>query len=282
MRTRAVLIALAVLLAAAALAVFLRISKFDTTLEFICRDSVSKQWVWDTTARLQNRIILDFFQSDVGPVPFVFSHLRPGAWTLGISAPGYLPVLLPVKLHHGVNRLLQPIELVGFEIPNLQRFYVFEKLDGGDLVSQLRPVATDGQAVVNHPCLPLWVEARIAVQVKNGKPVSEPTEEGNARGTELFKGHLDWQWNPAPETTFRYTVRIPGGRIKPDPASYWVVDYLIVVPDPRAISPEQVDGLMQKVPALPDFDAIKAYLDREGKGLRYFFDTSWNVKAREE
>jgi hypothetical protein len=279
---RAVLIALAVLIGIAALAVFLRFARFDTTLEFSFRDSVSKQWVWDSTARLQDRVIFAFFQSDAGPVPFVFSRLKPGSWTLGISAPGYLPASVPVKLHRGANRLSRPVEMVGFEIPLLQRFYVFESLDGGDLVSQLRPAGTDGHAVVNHPCLPLWISARVAVQLTNGRPATEAVEVGSTRGAVLFSGHVDWKWDKAPETPFRYSIRIAGGKMKPDMSLYRVVDYLIVVPDPRTIGPEELDRLMRNAPALPDFDAITAYLDREGKGIRYFFDTSWNVKAREE
>ena len=172
--------------------------------------------------------------------------------------------------------------MVGVEIPNLQRFYIFERLDGGDLVSQIRPAGVDGHAVVNHPCLPLWVGTRVAVQVRGGKPVTEAIEEGSARGGELFSGHVDWSWDPAPETAFRYSIRIPGARMKPDPSLYRVIDYLIVVPDPRVIGPEELDRLMRHAPALPDFDAIATYLDSQGKGIRWFFDTSWNVKAREE
>jgi hypothetical protein len=282
MRTRAVLIALAACIGIAALAVFFRIARFDTTLEFAFRDSVSRQWVWDSTARLQDRLIFSYFQSDAGPVPFVFSHLKPGSWTLEISAPGYVPASVPVTLRRGANRLSRPIEMVGFEIPRLQRFYVFERLEGGDLVCQLRPAGADGHAVVNHPCLPLWVGARVAVQVTNGKPVTEAVEGGSARGGELFSGRVDWKWDPAPETPFRYSIRIPGGRMKADPSLYRVIDYLIVVPDPRVIGPEELDRLMRGAPALPDFGAIKAYLEKEGNGVRWFFDTSWNVKARDE
>ncbi len=282
MRTRAVLVALAVLIGIAALAVFLRFARFDTTLEFSFRDSVSRQWVWDSTARLQDRVLFAFFQSDAGPVPFLFTRLKPGSWTLGISAPGYLPVSVPVKLHRGANRLSRPIDMVGYEIPGLQRFYVFESLDGGDLVSQLRPVGADGHAVENHPCLPLWVAARVSVQLRGGRPALEAAEGGTTRGAALFSGRVDWKWDPAPETSFRYSVRIPGARMTPDPSLYRVVDYLIVVPDPRVIGAEELDRLMAAAPALPDFDAIAAYLGREGKGIRWFFDTSWNVKARDE
>ena len=67
MRTRVVRIALAVLVGIAAIAVSLGVARLDTTLEFSFRDSVSRQWVWDATARLQGRLIFAFFQSDAGP-----------------------------------------------------------------------------------------------------------------------------------------------------------------------------------------------------------------------
>jgi len=282
MRTRVVLIALALLLGAAALAVFLRMTRFDTTLQFSFQDSVSGQWVWDSTARLQDRLIRAFYQSDRGPVPFLFSHLKPGPSTLEISAPGYISVSIPVKLRRGGNRLGKPIEMKSYEIPNLQRFYVFEQLDGGDLVCQIRPVGSDGHAVTNHPCLPLWVGCRVAVQLKDGRPATEPTETGNARGDELFRGNLSWEWDATPETRFRYQVRIPGSRIRTDPALYHVIDYLIVVPDPRSIDRPELEALMKNAPALPDIPALTAYLDRQGQKIRYFFDTSWNVRGREE
>ena len=282
MRMRAVLIALAVLVGIAALVVFLRLARFDTTLEFSFRDGVSRQWVWSATARLQDRVNYAFFQSDAGPVPFVFSHLTPGSSTLQISAPGYLPASVPVKLHRGANRLALPIEMTGIEIPGLQRFYFFESNDGGDIVSQIRPVGTDGHAVENHPCLPIRVAARVAVEMANGKPVIEPMDQGAARGEVLFSGRVDWKWDATPETAFRYSVRIPGSRMKQDGSPLRVIDYLIVVPDPRVMDPTALDKLMGGAPALPDFNAIAKYLDTEGKGVRYFFDTSWNVKAREE
>ena len=46
MRMRSVLIALAVLVGIAALAVFFRLAKFDTTLEFSFRDRVSASRRW--------------------------------------------------------------------------------------------------------------------------------------------------------------------------------------------------------------------------------------------
>jgi hypothetical protein len=257
-------------------------ASFDTTLEVGFQDSVSGQWVWDATARIQDRIIRAFYQSDAGPVPFLFSHLKPGSSTLLIAAPGYSPVSIPVRLRRGGNRIEKPIEMIGFEIPDLKRFYVFEQLDGVDLLCQLRPVGSDAAAVVNHPCLPIWIGCRITVQLRNGAPATEPADTGNLRGKELFSGSLAWQWDPTPETPFRYSARIPGSRITADPALYRVIDYLVVVPDPRRIDRAGLDALMKNAPSLSDAAALGAYLDGQTGKVRYFLDTSWNVMGRAE
>jgi len=282
MRTRAALIVIAAVLGGGALLVFLRLTRSDTTLEFRFQDRVSKQWVWDATALLQERYIRAFFQSDGGPIPFRFSHLKPGPAVLEIAAPGYLSVTVPLKLRRGLNRLEDPIEMSGYEIPHLDRFFLFERFDAGDLICQLHPVGGDGRAVVSHPCLPLWVECRVSVQLKDGVPVTEPTESGSARGRELFRGTASWEWDAAPEASFRYTVRIPGAKISPDPALFRVIDYLIVVPDPRRIDAKEMETLMSQAPLVSDLGALRASLEKEGQKLRYFFDTSWNVKGREE
>jgi hypothetical protein len=255
----------------------------QTTLTFGARDAVSGKWVWDLTASLQGREIRSFFQSDAGPVAFRFSRLSPGKGMLSISAPAYRSVEIPVTLGRGDNRLPQPVEMQGLEIPGLDHFVIFENLDGSsNVVAQLRPVGTDGKAVLNHPCLPLWIGCRMAVEVKGGVPVREETETGTARGDELFRGKLDWQWDPAPETVFRYSARIPVSLIKDDPALYRVIDYLVVVPDPRKISASELDSLMERVWPLGDPAAIGRALDAEKGRLRYFTDTSWNVKGRQE
>jgi len=254
----------------------------QTTLTFSAQDVVSGQWVWDLTARLQGREIRSFFQSDAGPILFRFTHLAPGTPVLSISAPAYEAVEIPVTLRRGDNRLPAPVEMRGLEIPRLDHFVVFETLDGTDLVCQLRPVGTDGKAVLNHPCIDIRLGGRVSVEVKSGVPVREETGKGAARGEELFRGKLDWQWDHAPETVFRYVARIPASRIKDDPSLYRVIDYLVVVPDPRKITKAELDSLMGRVWTEADPDGIARALDAEKGRLRYFVDTSWNVKARQE
>lgn len=282
MPRRFIVLAACVLAAGAAVAAWLAVSSIDTTFEFLLQDSVSGKWVWDSAIRLQDRLAYAFYQGDAAPVPLVFTRLKPGPATLQIEAPGYLPVSIPVGLRRGANRLERPVPMVGCEIPGLDHFVVFEQLEGADVVCELRPVGIDGHAVLNHPCLDIRASARMTVQLRDRLPIEEPLEKGWTRGRELFNGKIDWEWNSAPGAVFRYHARIPGARIFPDPAPYRVIDYLVVVPDPRRLTREELDTVLGATPPLSDMPALRSYLAGQGDRIRFFFDTSANVKGKEE
>jgi len=281
MKTRRILIPVlvVVIIVAVAVVVYLTMNPVDTILEFQVRDAVSKDWVWDATFRLQDRAIRSHFQSDRGPVTQTFTHLEPGEATLEISAPSYVSQTISVPLKRGENRR-ETIDLVGYEIPDLTKWIIFEDRVGNDIVQEIRPVSSEGPAVLNHPCLDLWIGARVSVQIYDGLPVQDETEEGSGRGEELYKGVLEWEWDALPETTFRYSSFIPGSQIKANSDPYWVIDYLIIVPDPRKISREEIEEIMKKTWDLPP-EGIEAYLEpyeNEGKFTPYVF-TSWNVEG---
>ena len=205
--------AVAVGAAAVVLVVYVATNPVDTTLEFVVRDAVSENWVWDATFRLQGRVIRSHFQSDQGPSPQIFTRLLPGEAMLEIDAPSYATQTIPVALRRGENRLADPIDLVGLEIADLERWVVVEERVGEGIALQLRPVSDAGPAVVNHPTLDLWIGARISVQIQDGVPVQEATEAGAERGEELYRGVLQWEWDATPETVFRYSSSIPVSRI---------------------------------------------------------------------
>lgn len=282
-RTRIAIIVIAALVVACAGTVLAVLwLRADTTLEFQVRDAVSGKWVWDAAMKLQGRTIVGYYQSDAAPLTYRFTRLTPGKATLEITADSYQSVSLPVALKRGVNRLAKPIDMIGLGIPDLQRFYLFESWDAGDIAAELRPVSSAGSAVLNHPCIDLWIGCRVSVQMKDGVPAREESEKGAARGEELFRGRIRWSWDPAPETQFRYTARIPGGQIKAEPSDYRVIDYLIVAPDPLAIGRAELEQLMSQVYAMNDPIAVAAALDKEKGRLAYFIDTTWNMKARQE
>jgi hypothetical protein len=282
MKTRRVLIPVLIIavIIAVAVIVYVTMNPVDTSFAFEVRDAESKNWIWDATFSLQGRVIRSYFQSDQGPVPQLFTHLKPGEATLEISAPSYVSQSIPVNLKRGENRLAEPIDLIGYEIPDLLKWIIFEDRVGNDIVQEIRPVSSEGPAVLNHPCLDLWIGARISVQIYDGLPAQEETEEGSVRGEELFKGVLEWEWDATPETTFRYSSFIPGSQIKNNSDPYWVIDYLIVVPDPRKIGREEVEQVMEKTWDLPP-EAIQDYLEpyKNGGKLTPYVFTSWNVEG---
>jgi len=263
-----------------ALSVYIARLQFDTTLAFTLRDRVGKHWVWDAKITIQNRVIRSFYQSDRGPVEYKFTGLEEGEATLSITAPNYQAVSLPVDLSRRENRIEEPIELIGYEIPGLSHFIVFEEWENRDLLLELRPVGEDGTAIINHPCLDLWIGVKLSAQVKDGAYVREPTEEGSYRGEELFLGKAEWEWDPSPETIFRYHARISSKKISSTRAPYWVMDYLIIVPDPRQITTAEIDSFMQKAPQFNDEEELIAFLESGKDKFRYFFDTLWNIEGR--
>jgi hypothetical protein len=270
-------------LAVIATVVYLAMNPVDTTLEFQVRDAVSKAWVFDVTCRLQGRMIRRFFQSDQGATLQRFTHLKPGRATLDISAPYYQPVSREVVLKRGPNRLAAPIDLVGLEIPNLKEFLMVEEPSGRDLRVEIRPVSNAGSAVINHPCLNLWIGARMTVQLRNGLPAQQETETNASRGEELFRGRLEWEFDPYPETVFRYRAIIPGARLKSSTAPYRVVDYLVVLPNPLRVSAPEFEGIMNEAWSLKP-EMVEGYLrsfQEQGK-LRAEVSTSWNVKGAVE
>ena len=254
----------------------------DTALVFLLQDSVSGGWVWDASVRLQDRLLVSYYQTDAGPVPQKLTHLKPGASTLFIDAPGYAPVSIPVTLARGRNRLPVSVKVVGREIPGLSDFSAFESIDNGDLVAQLRPLDAGGKAIVNHPCIELWI----------GCVVSE--QAGSTRGAALFRGAVRWAWDARPESLFRYSVRIHSADIQDAPSLTRVVDYLVVVPDPLKVSRAEVERIMAGAwpsgglaSVLADQSrperlapGIASALDAEKGRLRWFFVTSRDVRVR--
>ena len=82
--------------------------------------------------------------------------------------------------------------VVGVRIPDLKKFSVFERNESGDIVAVLRPVSSAGIAVLNHPCLDLWIGATVSVQMMDGSPAVDEAASGTARGRELFRGPIAW------------------------------------------------------------------------------------------
>jgi hypothetical protein len=275
--------------------VFALSSCSDTALVFQLQDAVSGAWVWDASVILQGRLLKSYYQTDAGPIPQKLTHLKPGASTLIISAPGYEPVSIPVILARGKNRLPGPVKMVGREIPLLSGFSTFESMDNGDIVAQVRPLDAAGKAILNHPCIDLWIGCTVSEEVRDGAPVRTEGDARSIRGGVLFRGAVRWTWDALPESLFRYSLRIPSRGMQNRASLYRVIDYLIVVPDPSKISRAELERIMTGAwqagglasanadRLLPERLApgIASALDAERGRLSWFFITSWDVRVRQ-
>ena len=153
----------------------------EVSFQFQHRDAVSGAWVYDCTDSLQGRVNHGYYQT-----VFTFRGLKPGASTLEVSAPSYLPQSIPIALARGVNRLRVPLSLVGYEIPRLEQLILFERSSASDrLEVEVRPRGEDGNAVLNHPALDLRIAGRVQAQVRGGLYARSPDEPGSTLGEEL-------------------------------------------------------------------------------------------------
>ena len=267
-------IILIVILAVVAIGVYVKSLSFDTTLKFRVNDAVSKGWVWNSKIQLEGRTIESFFQKE-----FSFTHLKPGKAVLKIEAPSYTGKSINLNIKKGENVIDKPIYLKGYEIPGLDHFVIFTSKVENGIKLEIRPVGKDKKAVINHPCLNIKIVTRVSEQKKNGTFVVEPTDSGSERGKELFRGETKWDWDPTPETIFRYSAVVPVSGIRKSETSYWVLDYLLIVPDSRKIENKDLDGVVKKILSLNSLQEMTNFLDGYKGKLKYFTDTTWNEKA---
>ena len=260
----------------AAIVVLFTSRDYQTTLDFMVRDSVSKEWVHDATITLQGKIIRSYFGKD-----YIFTHLKPGESVLRVSAPSYTSREVPVHLRRGENTLEEPIDLVGYEIPDLSHFVVFEDLLGNELIAQVRPVGEDGPAVLNHPCLDLRILVIISAQMYQGDFARTATETDATRGEELFRGEIEWRWDSDPHQPFRYSLALPLSSVKRkrSGAFYWVIDYLFLVPDPRNVTAEEMNGIVREIGTLTDPIQLPPALERYAGKLDHYLTERWNVES---
>ena len=251
----------------------------DTYLTFTFQDAVSKGWIWNAKLTLQNRTLNTYYQSDRGVKEYTFTNLNSGNWVIEISAPGYESASVPVTIKKGRNILEEPIELTGTGIQNLSYFVPFEQISGGDINVEIRPVGMDGQAVINHPCMDLWISARITIQMKDDLIAQESSISGAIRGPEVFRGTLDWEWDSLPETTFRYSAIIPGNKISVSNAPFHVIDYLFVVPIGNSTSSDKIEEIVSQAWKGENPDNLTKILDDYRDRLNYYAYTSWNVEG---
>ncbi|MBN1698763.1 MAG: carboxypeptidase regulatory-like domain-containing protein [Spirochaetales bacterium] len=261
-RTVITTIVLIALTGLAVIAFFLFPAIGKTTLRLTVMDAVSRSWVYNSSITIQNRVIRGF-KSTV----FSFSDLKPGTYPLVVTAPYYTMAETGLTIHPGENILTDPILLSGYEIPDLDDIALFEGKKDDTLELDFRLVRPDGHAVVNHPCLPVVIYCRISEQTDTGQ-----------RGDIIYAAPVPWHWNTSLTETYRYEVAIPLDDIGKSQAPYWIMDYLVLFPDPRTIGEDEIKKIILTAQEMKDIDSIASYLDGFSDRLRWFFRSHNNVE----
>ena len=249
---------------------------FETTLEFHIRDRVTGGAVWNATVTLQDRFLRAWYAGEGDAL--VFARLDPGEATLEVSAPDYQSRKVPVTLRRGRNRIDEPIDMTGLRIPGLSHFMVSEDVSGSDLYATFWPLSSQGPAVVNHPALDLWIGARISTQLSDGHAATTAVRAGATRGETLFAGEIEWSWDSSRKALARYRARIPLEQIEAGGATLFVIDYLVIVPDPLAIERDEVAAIVTAAWTDREPASLPAYLARYADRFDFSFHTSWNLR----
>lgn len=248
----------------------------ETTFEFVLEDSVSGSWVYNSTVRLQGRVVRGFKKRS-----FLFHRLEPGTYKLEISAPYYKPVTREVIINNGRNRLAEPISLTGTEIKGIKTFYVVEKIKNDKLSLEYRFAGEDGTAVANHPCLDVRLLCVFYEQLKGEISSTERNEYQKYRGNILFKGPVTWQWDTMPVTTYRYFSEIPLNEFEKTEKAQVVGEYLLLIPDPEKISKGELDKIVREIEATEGREALVNYLEQLDANLDYYFTVNLNLGLKE-
>jgi hypothetical protein len=247
----------------------------DTTLEVTVQDAVSSSWVWGVTARVQDRTTIAFLSTHLQ-----ITGLQPGQTTLEVAAPSYAPVSVPIRLRRGTNILATAVVLTGIEIPGLISFACFFQDTPGTLSVELQPVDAEGRAITNHPVMDLAVGCIIREQKLHGGGFSrEPSVDEPVRGRLLYRGAMEWRWNDSPDVVTRYQASLPFDSVPQSPSSFWCVDCVVIVPDPRAITPGGAADLLDEALAIDDRSARERFLAAQAPRARGFTISTWNVVA---
>ena len=133
--------------------------------------------------------------------------------------------------------------------------------------------------MLNHPCLDLRILVVVSAQMYQGDFARTATESDATRGEELFRGEIEWRWNSDPNQLFRYSLGLQLSSVKRSGAFYWVMDYLFLVPDPRNVTAEEMNGIVREIGTLTDPKQLPPVLERYAGKLDHHLTVRWNVES---
>lgn len=118
---------------------------------------------------------------------FRITHLKPGSYTLKVSAPGYESVAKEVMVKPGTTGVDIPMR--GKVIPGLGHIIVFaDSIKGRGIELEIRFVSKEGTGIKHYPRLPMTMDARLHARLG--------TQKNYTRGRLIYSGPVDLYWDP--------------------------------------------------------------------------------------
>jgi hypothetical protein len=154
---------------------------------------------------------------------FEITNLKPGKYTLRISAPSYESVATDVSVGRGVSRV--DVTMKGTEVAGLDHIIVFaDSIEGQGIQLKIRFVNKEGVGIDHFPRLPMTMDAKLYSQIG--------TEEKYTRGRLIYSGSVDLYWDSKAYLGKNKGV-IPKEKLKVDPKTdgkYGVLDMVLHSP----------------------------------------------------
>ena len=154
---------------------------------------------------------------------FEITNLKPGKYTLRISAPSYASVAMDVTVGRGVSRV--DVTMKGTEIPGLDHIIVLaDSIEGQGIQLQIRFVNKEGIGIDHFPRLPMTMDAKLYSRIG--------TEEKYTRGRLIYSGSVDLYWDSKAYLGKNKGI-IPKEKLKVDPKTdgkYGVLDMVLRCP----------------------------------------------------
>jgi len=168
-----------------------QISKCD--IDGSITDSLSGESVYGAQISIADKITFCYLNTE-----YELTGLSPEIYTLTAEALGYFQFSEEIALKKGKNKL--DIELVGKEIPGLEKIYVFSEFKQEGIELEIRFANQQNTSILYYPCLDmsLWGALYIRQGILNNYSF----------GRKLYEGSIKLFWD-AQADPWKYKSLIP-------------------------------------------------------------------------
>ena len=230
-------------------------------------DEITGAPVYGAELYCQGKIIKTFFMQS-----FVFTNLKPGHDTLRIVAKGYDPYNREIKIKSGSN-ILKPIFLRAFEIPDINKIYIFARNYGKDSILEIRLVDSAGKGIINPPGMHFRLLVRVYPQLgsnDNAKVIKSKL---------LYQDILHLNWNTNKLLGHKYYAPIDFTVIDFKKYEYAFLESLLLIPSNENVNSEEMDQFAESIQKLKTENQIGLFLEKNSDKVWALYDTIIDIEG---